>query len=335
MTRQLTPNIKITVQHGDALRIAADVLVLKYANALFGADRAVVHAIEDAGQEIRDRLPKPSGFYITSVRGILAANQVIFIGVGPLRQFEYKQIRAFSRRALSALAGESPEAKHVVLTAHGPGYGLDEAEAFMSEIAGLIEAINSEDFPIALKKITIAEANPGRAKRFIRFLDQFLTEKDMFAGSHLDDYAMHAQPRGVPQSAGYNSERKPRIFVAMPFAEEMEDVFHYGIQGAANAAGFLCERADLSSFTGDIIQWVKNRIAKASLVIADLSDANPNVYLEVGYAWGCGRPTVLLVKDIGHLKFDVQGQRCLVYKTIKELETALRKELGNLKELPF
>ncbi len=116
----------------------------------------------------------------------------------------------------------------------------------------------------------------------------------------------------------------------MPFTEEMDDVFHYGIQGAVNAAGYLCERADLSSFTGDIMNWVKKRISTASLVIADLSTANPNVYLEVGYAWGCGKSTVLLVRDPVDLKFDVTGQRCLVYKKIKDLEAALRKELKSL-----
>jgi len=117
----------------------------------------------------------------------------------------------------------------------------------------------------------------------------------------------------------------------MPFAEEMDDVFHYGIQGAVNAAGFLCERADLSSFTGDIMAWVRDRITKASIVIADLSGANPNVYLEVGYAWGCGRPTVLLVRDSSELKFDTRGQRCLVYKRIKDLEESLGRELASLR----
>jgi hypothetical protein len=116
----------------------------------------------------------------------------------------------------------------------------------------------------------------------------------------------------------------------MPFAEDMDDVFHYGIQGAVNSAGFLCERADLSSFTGDVMEWVKKRIATASLIIADLSTANPNVYLEVGFAWGCGKPTVLLVRDTNDLRFDVRTQRCLVYKKIKDLESLLRTELANL-----
>ena len=62
-----------------------------------------------------------------------------------------------------------------------------------------------------------------------------------------------------------------------------------------NAVGFLCERADLASFTGDVIAWVKDRIGSAALVVADLTAANPNVYLEVGYAWGRGVNTVLVV----------------------------------------
>jgi hypothetical protein len=107
----------------------------------------------------------------------------------------------------------------------------------------------------------------------------------------------------------------------------MDDLFHYGIQGAVNAAGLLCERADLSAFTGDVLDWVKNRISSAKLVIADLSSANPNVYLEVGYAWGVRVPTVLLARDANELKFDTRGQRCLVYNSIKNLEDLLRNEL--------
>jgi hypothetical protein len=119
------------------------------------------------------------------------------------------------------------------------------------------------------------------------------------------------------RSAGYSSSSKQHIFVAMPFKKEMNDHYHYGIQGAVHAAGFLCERADLSSFTGDVVQWVRDRIRTAKLVVADLTDGNPNVYLEVGYAWGCNVPTVLLVKDTKDLKFDVRSQRCLAYENIR------------------
>jgi hypothetical protein len=39
---------------------------------------------------------------------------------------------------------------------------------------------------------------------------------------------------------------------------------------------------------------------------------------------------VLLVRDTTDLKFDVKGQRCLVYKSIKHLEETLGKELTAL-----
>ena len=80
------------------------------------------------------------------------------------------------------------------------------------------------------------------------------------------------------------------------------------------------------------MQWVRDRITSATFVIADLSDANPNVYLEVGYAWGREVPTILLVRDTKQLKFDVSGQHCLVYRKIKDLEEVLRTELEKLKE---
>jgi hypothetical protein len=134
------------------------------------------------------------------------------------------------------------------------------------------------------------------------------------------------------RSVGYSSADKPHMFVAMPFRDEMEDVYEYGIQNAVRKSGFLCERADLSAYTGDVMYWVRKRIQSASLVIADLTNANPNVYLEVGYAWGSGVKTVLLVQEAEQLKFDVRGQRCIVYKRIKDLEEKLLKELVALKE---
>ena len=105
------------------------------------------------------------------------------------------------------------------------------------------------------------------------------------------------------------------------------------VKPVVKEAGFICERADISSFTGDIMSWVRKRIESSTLVIADLTGANPNVYLEVGYAWGAGIPTVLVMRNTEELKFDVQGQRCLKYNRIKDLEKGLASELKNLKEI--
>lgn len=132
------------------------------------------------------------------------------------------------------------------------------------------------------------------------------------------------------RAADHAPVAKKHVFVAIPFTEDMEDVYHYAIQGATRAAGYLCERADLSNFTGDVNGWVETRIASALLVIADLSGANPNVYHEVGLAQGYGVPTVLLIRENEEPEFNVRGRRCLVYKTIKHLEQILSEELKEL-----
>src|SRR6185312_14711111 len=100
------------------------------------------------------------------------------------------------------------------------------------------------------------------------------------------------------------SHKEPHVFVAMPFNTDMNDVFYYGIEAPVHSAGFLCERMDHISFTGEIMEWMKRKIETAALVIAELSGANPNVYLEVGYAWGKSRPTLLLARNGVNLEFD-------------------------------
>ena len=115
----------------------------------------------------------------------------------------------------------------------------------------------------------------------------------------------------------------------MPFSGEMDDIFYPGIQEPAHDANYLCERVDNETFTGDILEHVKKKIETASVVIADLTGANPNVYLEVGYVRGKDRPTISLVKDKEEVKFDARGQRHLKYKS--ELRKVLSNELSQLK----
>ena len=328
----MQPKIFIKVQLGDALDLPANVLALKYAQRFYGVDSLVAQHLIEAGYGIDELKPAPSDFrLIPRVEGI-AADHVLFVDVVPLHEFDYKEIRAFGYKVLSSLANDAPETRHVVLTLHGPGYGLDETEAFESEVAGLLEAIQNGDVPEALERLTIIEYNPERVRRLKAILGELVPNGviETSASQGLENPQSEKTER--LRTAGYDSSAKDHVFVAMPFQEDMDDVYHYGIQNTVHDAGFLCERADLSAFVGDILQRILNRIKSATLLIADLSDANPNVYLEVGYAWGCDVPTILLVRNTEHLKFDVRGQRCLEYKKIKDLEEALRTELEKLKE---
>jgi hypothetical protein len=324
--------IRIKIVTGDATKISVDVLALKYAQANYGLDTLVTRILRGGGRDASLMQPKPGGFRLVEGVAELAARQVLFVGVVSLYAFGYPEIREFSRRVLSALAGSAAAIQRVALTLHGANYGLDELEAFESEIAGIVDSIRTLDFPEKLSEILFVEGNRGRAIRLQKHLVKLLPSGTISTAPA--DRGSESRPEDGERlrSAGYSSSSKEHVFVAMPFKEDMDDTYHYGIQGVVREAGFLCERADLSSFTGDVMQWVRDRIKTAKLVVADLTDGNPNVYLEVGYAWGCSVPTVLLVKDTEDLKFDVRSQRCLQYKKIKDLEESLAKELKELRK---
>jgi nucleoside 2-deoxyribosyltransferase len=110
------------------------------------------------------------------------------------------------------------------------------------------------------------------------------------------------------------------------------DVWRFGIQRPLQEI-VLCERMDETAFTGDILSEIKKRIARADIVIADITGANPNVFLEIGYAWAAETPTVLICRkatDGGIPPFDVRGQRYIEYEDITDLEDKLTKEVQAL-----
>ena len=225
------------------------------------------------------------------------------------------------------MAQELPRTGHIAMTMHGIGYGLDERESFLAQISGILDA-TLDDPSLSRIRVTIIERNRGRAERLQAILDSNFP-KETPAG--IQEPAMRASAPSISATVGDKSNSKPHVFVAMPFGEEMDDVYIFGIQGPVNAAGYLCERVDMAIYSGAIMERIKSRIETAAIVVADLTGSNPNVYLEVGYAWGRGRPTLLLTKRVDDLKFDVRDQRCIIYRSIADLAEKLKVDLAALK----
>ena len=322
--------IEMRVERGDIVAFSADVLALKFAQNLYGVDDYVVSLLMEAGISEGSLRPEPGNFSLVPSKGAVTASSVLLTGVNKLSEFGYQEIRKFARSVLAILRTAAPITEHVCMTLHGANFGLDEVEAFQSEVAGLLEAVQDGEYPPKLRRISIVERNSRRAERLSIALTELLPKMTLSPTEGLGGFSSTA--RQQLRSVGYASEGRPHVFVAMPFAQEMDDTFHYGIQGAVRNAGYICERADLSTFTGDILDWVRRRIKTAELLVADLTTANPNVYLEVGYAWGCEVPTVLLAKSPADLKFDVRAQKCIIYKSIKDLEEKLTGELTKLSD---
>jgi hypothetical protein len=130
----------------------------------------------------------------------------------------------------------------------------------------------------------------------------------------------------------YGPLRAPdiNVFAAMPFAEEYEDVFFVAMAYAAEQAHAVVRRTDQEPFEGDVVGRIHTLIEQSTAVIADLSEAKPNVMYEIGYAHALRRPTVAICSTpLEDLPFDVRNWNVLPYKKGKthELRERLAKRL--------
>jgi len=308
----------------------ADVLALKYAQAFYGVDKMVANRLGHPGRP--NITPQVGGFRLVPSDGVVTAKRILFVGVRELYNFGYREIREFSIKVLSSLAGEASTTRVLALTLHGPGFGLDERECFLSEVAGVADAIASGDYPAQLEIVKIVEHNAGRARRLNGLLEKYFPGGNIDADPQVFHRRIGEERSETLRAIGYDSGQKPHVFVAMPFAAEMSDLYHYGIERAVSSSDYLCERIDQIPSTGDVLPRIKEKIKTSRFVVAELTGANPNVFLEVGYAWGCDVPTILLIKkdELRNLSFDIVGQRYIAYENIQDLERRLFSELKGL-----
>ena len=119
-------------------------------------------------------LPGIGGDLLIEEPSQLPYRQLLFLGVEPLYKFNYRSIRDFSRRALAKAMRITPPVREITMTLHGVGFGLDETEAFESEVAGIVEAIDSRRYPQSLRTVSIIERGANRAARMQRALESLL-----------------------------------------------------------------------------------------------------------------------------------------------------------------
>lgn len=125
-----------------------------------------------------------------------------------------------------------------------------------------------------------------------------------------------------------------RVFVVMPFSEEMLDVFILGIRWAAKELGVVAIRADDLEHNGEIIDEVRTAIKAYDVIIGDTTGANANVCYEIGYAHALSKPTILICRKGSELPFDLQGTNHLFYSNILGLRDPLREKLSAALDLP-
>lgn len=131
------------------------------------------------------------------------------------------------------------------------------------------------------------------------------------------------------------SYQNPKAFVVMQFSDEYKAIYEDVIKTICIDKGYDVIRGDESYDTGMIISDIVKRIEESSLIIADITPDNPNVFYEVGYAHALKKPTILMSdKTREKLPFDVSGFRTIFYDNKiggkKVVEDTLRKFLDEL-----
>lgn len=150
-------------------------------------------------------------------------------------------------------------------------------------------------------------------------------ENTKFLGIKSGDTPTAEEQRGTPTTVVVGEPKqksKLKAFVIMPFVEKnpgrptgfFEEVLRSLITPAGLDAGFKVETANRQG--SDVIQsTIVNELLEAELVIADLTDHNPNVLFELGLRMAGDKPVALVKAEGTGRVFDVDNMlRVYEYK---------------------
>jgi hypothetical protein len=123
----------------------------------------------------------------------------------------------------------------------------------------------------------------------------------------------------------------PKAFVIMPFDAEFTPIYEQLIKPALEAVGYDVHRADSFFDQENILRDIVRGISEASLVVAELTIPNPNVYYELGLCHALKIPAILIAQSMDEIPFDLRSYRIQIYSThfdqVGKLQQSL-KEIG-------
>lgn len=114
-----------------------------------------------------------------------------------------------------------------------------------------------------------------------------------------------------------------------------DQVLKHVISPAAVECGYTATRADQISEPGIITSQVIQHIVDDPLVIADLTERNPNVFYELAIRHAIRKPLVQLIKKGEQIPFDVAGTRTIHvdHHDLDSVEDAKKEIVAQIKSL--
>ena len=134
------------------------------------------------------------------------------------------------------------------------------------------------------------------------------------------------------------SSNKETLFVISPIGKEgtpdrehANKVYEKIIKPIASTCGYHAERADQSAHSGDITNHIYIQLLNAPIVIAVLTDSNPNVFYELAVRHLLKKPVVQICSKeyMETIPFDIKPIKLLAYPDLDDANAikAYRREL--------
>lgn len=146
-------------------------------------------------------------------------------------------------------------------------------------------------------------------------------------------------------STAANVSANDNCFVLMPFGPPIGDYYQQIYEPAIRKAGLRPVRADADIFgTGKIIDQIWEGINAAKVLVAELTNRNPNVFYELGLAHALDKPVVLVSSNEDDVPFDLKHIRVIYYnvsdpfwgqKLIEKVAENILSALTNPEEAVF
>lgn len=172
--------------------------------------------------------------------------------------------------------------------------------------------------------------------------NEMSTNAALIAKTYLDDvkYQLSIRDKMLTQKSIFNNNdfiiNDQLVFVVCPFKEDFDAIYDDQIRPVVESElSMQCIRADEIYSNGPIIEDIWRLINEARVIVADMTERNPNVFYEVGLAHAIGKDVILLARDVNDIPFDLRHLRTIIYKNDfrgqKALYESLKKTIQNLK----
>ena len=121
-------------------------------------------------------------------------------------------------------------------------------------------------------------------------------------------------------------KKTDQAFILMPFSEKWSTRIWTKLKEIFQEFGLYPKRAD-EIYGHNILDDIKKGILESRVVLADITNKNPNVLYELGASHALGKDVVIISQSADDIPFDLRVSRCVLYEDNSDGYEKLREQI--------